>query len=161
MYHGSDVPGFPQHPHRGFETVTFVRRGLIDHSDSLGATARFGRGDTQWLTAGGGIVHSEMFPLVDTVEPNPTELFQIWLNLPAADKMVEPYFTMLWADDIPVVEFERWQRHRRRRQPRRRQAAIAAAEFVGVARRRRGRDLAYRGSTPARRGRCRRRSIPT
>lgn len=101
MYHGSTVPGFPQHPHRGFETVTFVRRGLIDHSDSLGATARFGRGDVQWLTAGRGIVHSEMFPLVDRVDPNPCELFQIWLNLPAADKMVEPYFTMLWGDDLP------------------------------------------------------------
>ena len=56
MYHGREVPGFPQHPHRGFETVTFVRRGLIDHADSLGATARFGRGDVQWLTAGKGIV---------------------------------------------------------------------------------------------------------
>ena len=106
MYHGQDVPGFPQHPHRGFETVTLVRRGLIDHSDSLGAAARFGRGDTQWLTAGAGIVHSEMFPLVETTAPNPTELFQIWLNLPAADKMVDPYFTMLWASDIPVVAFE-------------------------------------------------------
>ena len=52
MYHGDVVPGFPQHPHRGFETVTYVRKGLIDHSDSLGATARFGRGDVQWLTAG-------------------------------------------------------------------------------------------------------------
>ncbi len=101
MYHGSVVPGFPQHPHRGFETVTFVRRGLIDHSDSLGATARFGRGDVQWLTAGAGIVHCEMFPLVDTTGPNTTELFQIWLNLPADDKMVEPYFTMLWDEDIP------------------------------------------------------------
>jgi len=101
MYHGSIVPGFPQHPHRGFETVTFVRQGFIDHSDSLGATARFGRGDVQWLTAGEGIVHCEMFPLLDRNGPNTCELFQIWLNLPAADKMVEPYFTMLWNEDIP------------------------------------------------------------
>jgi redox-sensitive bicupin YhaK (pirin superfamily) len=104
MYHGAVVPGFPQHPHRGFETITYVRKGLIDHSDSLGATARFGRGDVQWLTAGRGIVHSEMFPLVDRSGPNPTELFQIWLNLPAARKMDDPYFTMLWAGDVPTVD---------------------------------------------------------
>ena len=103
MYHGQEIPGFPGHPHRGFETVTIVRRGLIDHSDSLGATARFGRGDVQWLTAGAGIVHSEMFPLVETERPNPTELFQIWLNLPRAHKMVEPHFSMLWADAIPAL----------------------------------------------------------
>ena len=101
MYHGSTVPGFPEHPHRGFETVTFARQGYIDHSDSLGAAARFGRGDVQWLTAGRGIVHCEMFPLLDQHGPNPCELFQIWLNLPAADKMVEPYFTMLWNEDLP------------------------------------------------------------
>jgi redox-sensitive bicupin YhaK (pirin superfamily) len=101
MYHGSTVPGFPQHPHRGFETVTYVRQGYVDHSDSLGATARFGRGDVQWLTAGHGIVHSEMFPLLDRNGPNTCELFQIWLNLPAADKMVDPYFTMLWGEDLP------------------------------------------------------------
>ncbi len=101
MYHGSHVPGFPQHPHRGFETITFVRKGLIDHADSLGATARYGRGDVQWLTTGGGIQHAEMFPLLDTDAPNTVELFQIWMNLPAADKMVDAHFTMLWDHDIP------------------------------------------------------------
>src|SRR5687768_7161813 len=101
MYHGETVPGFPHHPHRGFETVTIVRHGLIDHSDSLGAAARFGNGDVQWLTAGKGVNHSEMFPLLDRANPNPLELFQIWLNLPKSDKMVDPYFTMFWADNIP------------------------------------------------------------
>ena len=101
MYHGRTVPGFPQHPHRGFETVTVVRRGHIDHSDSMGATARYGEGDTQWLTAGGGILHAEMFPLRRRDARNPVELFQIWLNLPAADKMVEAHFRMLWSETIP------------------------------------------------------------
>jgi hypothetical protein len=101
MYHGRAVPGFPQHPHRGFETVTIVRRGLIDHSDSLGATARFGRGDVQWMTAGRGIVHCEMFPLLERDKPNPAELFQLWLNLPAQNKMTEPHFSMLWGEKIP------------------------------------------------------------
>jgi redox-sensitive bicupin YhaK (pirin superfamily) len=105
MYHGRVVPGFPQHPHRGFETVTIARRGYIDHSDSLGAAARFGRGDVQWLTAGGGIVHSEMFPLLDKDAPNPVELFQIWLNLPASDKLAEPHFAMLWSHAIPRCAF--------------------------------------------------------
>lgn len=106
MYHGQTVPGFPRHPHRGFETITIARNGYIDHTDSLGAKARFGDGDVQWMTAGQGIVHSEMFPLVHRDEPNPTELFQIWLNLPAEDKKKEPYFTMLWSEDVPRATLE-------------------------------------------------------
>jgi redox-sensitive bicupin YhaK (pirin superfamily) len=103
MYHGDEVPGFPGHPHRGFETVTVMRRGLVDHADSLGAAARYGDGDVQWLTAGKGIVHSEMFPLLREDQGNPAELFQIWLNLPAASKMAEPAFTMFWADQLPEL----------------------------------------------------------
>ena len=105
MYHGSTVPGFPQHPHRGFETVTIARRGYIDHSDSLGAAARFGQGDVQWLTAGGGIVHAEMFPLFKRDADNPVELFQIWLNLPAKSKLAPPHFAMFWSPEIPTREY--------------------------------------------------------
>jgi len=101
MYHGRAVPGFPMHPHRGFETVTVVRRGLLDHSDSLGAAARYGGGDVQWLTAGAGIQHAEMFPLLSSTIDNPVELFQIWMNLPAADKFAAPHFSMLWNEAIP------------------------------------------------------------
>jgi redox-sensitive bicupin YhaK (pirin superfamily) len=100
MYHGETVPGFPAHPHRGFETVTICTKGLIDHSDSLGAAGRFGNGDVQWMTAGKGVQHCEMFPLINSDKDNPLELFQIWLNLPRAGKLVEPHFAMLWADVI-------------------------------------------------------------
>jgi quercetin 2,3-dioxygenase len=103
MYHGDTVPGFPGHPHRGFETVTIALLGLIDHSDSLGASARYGNGDTQWLTAGRGLAHAEMFPLLDKSAPNPHEFFQIWLNLPPDSKLAQPHFTMYWSEDIPRV----------------------------------------------------------
>ena len=101
MYHGHTVPGFPVHPHRGFETITLVRQGMLDHADSLGAMARFGEGDVQWMTAGSGVQHTEMFPLLHTDRPNPLQLFQIWLNLPASHKMDPAHFTMYWNETIP------------------------------------------------------------
>eukprot|EP00656_Telonema_subtile_P043390 TRINITY_DN49752_c0_g1_i3.p1 TRINITY_DN49752_c0_g1~~TRINITY_DN49752_c0_g1_i3.p1 ORF type:complete len:310 (-),score=68.31 TRINITY_DN49752_c0_g1_i3:82-1011(-) len=103
MYHGDRVPGFPQHPHRGFETITATITGLIDHSDSKGNCGRFGHGDLEWMTAGAGIVHGEMFPLINHNAPNPLRFFQIWLNLPARNKMADPAFVMHWAPDIPKV----------------------------------------------------------
>lgn len=106
MYHGDVVPGFPVHPHRGFETVTIVRRGFVDHADSIGAAGRYGQGDVQWMTAGKGVQHSEMFPLLNQNSENPMELFQIWLNLPRAQKMADPHFTMFWSEKIPQLQFD-------------------------------------------------------
>jgi redox-sensitive bicupin YhaK (pirin superfamily) len=105
MYHGSKVPGFPGHPHRGFETITVVKKGMVDHSDSLGGAGRYGNGDVQWLTSGKGVQHAEMFPLISKEEENPMELFQIWINLEKKNKMVAPHYKMLWSEEIPKTKY--------------------------------------------------------
>ena len=103
MYHGEYVPGFPAHPHRGFQTITYAKTGYIDHFDSHGNYGRYGEGDVQWMVAGKGMQHAEMFPLIKTEEANPFEIVQIWLNLPAKMKMVEGSYEMHWREELPVV----------------------------------------------------------
>lgn len=95
------VRGFPMHPHRGIETFTYLVRGAIEHKDSLGNTGVIRDGGCQWMTAGSGIMHQEM-PL-----PSPRMLgLQLWINLPAAHKMVDPKYRDITMDMVPRVEEE-------------------------------------------------------
>jgi redox-sensitive bicupin YhaK (pirin superfamily) len=92
--------GFPWHPHRGIETITYVLAGTVDHGDSLGNTGKLGAGDVQWMTAGSGILHQEM-PKGDP--SGRMHGFQLWANLPALQKMTEPRYQDVTSTDIPEV----------------------------------------------------------
>lgn len=98
-FDGKQTRGFPQHPHRGFETVTYMLDGAIEHRDHLGNVGRLHSGGIQWMTAGRGVLHSEM-PIA---EKNYFHGFQLWVNLPASEKMTEPKYRELSAEQIPVV----------------------------------------------------------
>jgi len=94
------IAGFPDHPHRGFETVTYMLAGLMKHSDNKGNSGTLGPGSVQWMTAGRGIVHSEM----PQQENGLMWGFQLWVNLPATDKMCEPRYQDIPASDVPAVK---------------------------------------------------------
>ena len=97
------LKGFPWHPHRGIETITYVTKGDVEHGDSLGNTGVISSGDVQWMTAGSGIIHQEM-PKGDA--NGAMHGFQLWANLPAAQKMMAPRYRGITADQIPAVELE-------------------------------------------------------
>jgi len=94
------IAGFPWHPHRGIETVTYMLDGRVEHEDSLGNKGIIGRGDVQWMTSGSGIIHQEM-PKVDQHRMGG---FQLWVNLPKANKMIDPRYQEVKAGQIPEVE---------------------------------------------------------
>ena len=102
---GSDNPddyiaGFPSHPHRGFETITYMLNGKWQHKDSAGNEGKLGEGSVQWMTAGRGIVHSEMPIQTDGLARG----FQLWLNLPKEKKMIEPAYQDIESEQIPIVK---------------------------------------------------------
>ena len=103
MYYGDTVPGFPEHPHTGFETITLVEQGTVDHFDSLGNGGRYAAGDVQWLSTGSGVEHCEMFPLLHEDAENPFELFQIWFNSSPEQKKQPADYKMFWREQIPHV----------------------------------------------------------
>ena len=96
--------GVGQHPHRGFETVTIVYEGGVSHRDSSGGGGTIGRGDVQWMTAASGIIHEEYHSPAFAREGGPFEMIQLWVNLPARDKMTSPGYQGITADQIPHVD---------------------------------------------------------
>ena len=96
--------GVGEHPHRGFETVTIVYQGEVEHRDTAGNGGRIGPGDVQWMTAAGGLMHEEFHSQRFTREGGTMEMAQLWVNLPAKDKMSAPHYQAIVANDIPNVE---------------------------------------------------------
>jgi redox-sensitive bicupin YhaK (pirin superfamily) len=97
------LAGFPWHPHRGIETITYVLEGLVEHGDSMGNKGVIGAGDVQWMTAGSGIIHQEM------PQQSPTGMmwgFQFWANLPSSQKMMEPRYRDVKGGDIPETQLD-------------------------------------------------------
>lgn len=102
---GSDSPddymsGFPWHPHRGIETITYILHGEVKHEDSLGNAGVIGQGDVQWMTAGSGIIHQEMPEKTDGLMAG----FQLWANLPSSNKMMHPRYQEVKQSEIPTVQ---------------------------------------------------------
>ncbi|NOT11610.1 MAG: pirin family protein [Methylococcaceae bacterium] len=105
LFEPSDRPrGVGQHPHRGFETVTIVYQGEVEHKDNAGNAGKIGPGDVQWMTAARGILHEEMHGRDFTKNGGTLEMIQLWVNLPAKDKMTAPHYQAILSKDIPVVK---------------------------------------------------------
>ena len=94
------IKGFPMHPHRGIETVTYMIEGLVNHKDSMGNSGSIGAGDIQWMTSGSGIMHEEM----PRAQQGEMKGFQLWINLPAKLKMMKPRYQNISSDQIPEIK---------------------------------------------------------
>lgn len=105
-YGPGEAVGAPDHPHRGFETVTYMIEGEFEHEDSAGHRGSLRPGDVQWMTAGAGIIHSEMPSAEIRRDGGRVHGFQIWVNLPAADKMMRPRYQELSSEQIPMAQSE-------------------------------------------------------
>jgi redox-sensitive bicupin YhaK (pirin superfamily) len=103
--HGpGEAKGAPDHPHRGFETVTYILEGAVEHEDSQGNRGRIGAGDVQWMTAGAGVIHSELPSEEIRQKGGRMHGFQLWVNLPRRDKMMKPRYQELHASEIPTAK---------------------------------------------------------